>query len=61
METLNISIGNKAVRKMALLLLDDDNGINLEAYGFLSAMLIEAGENEFDMACDVGEQLGVLG
>jgi hypothetical protein len=57
----NVSIGKKAVRKMALLLLDDDNGISIEAYGFLSGMLVETGNDDILEAVDVTEQRAYIG
>ena len=48
-----VSMGPKAVRKMALLLLDDDNGISKEAYAYLSAMLIETGNEDVLEAVDM--------
>lgn len=61
MDTLSISMGNKTLRKMSLLLLDDDNGINLEAYGFLSAMLIETGNDDILEAVDVTSNRAFVG
>lgn len=58
---MSLSIGKKAVRKMALLLLDDDNGINLEAYGLLSAMLVESGNDDILDAVDVTESRAYVG
>lgn len=57
----NISMGKMAVRKMALLLLDDNNGISLEAYGFLSTMLVETGNEDILEAVDVTESRAYVG
>lgn len=56
-----VSIGKRAVRKMALLLLDDENGIGLEAHGFLSAMLVETGNEDILGAVDVTESRAYVG
>ena len=49
------------VRKMALLLLDNENGINLEAYGFLSDMLVETGNEDIMQVVDVTESRAYVG
>ena len=56
-----VTIGKLAVRKMALLLLDDDNGINIEAYGFLSTMLVETGNEDVLDAVDVTDNRAYVG
>jgi hypothetical protein len=58
---MELSIGQKAVRKMALLLLDDDNGIALNAYEFLSIMLVESGNEDIMEAVDVTENRAYVG
>ena len=58
---MSLSIGKNAVRKMALLLLDDENGINLEAYSYLSAMLVETGNDDILDAVDVTENRAYVG
>jgi hypothetical protein len=56
-----VSIGPKATRKMALLLLDDDNGISKQAYGYLSAMLIETGNDDILDAVDLTDNRAYIG
>jgi len=56
-----VSIGPKTVRKMALLLLDNDNGISKDAYGYLSAMLIETGNEDILDAVDITEGAVYIG
>jgi hypothetical protein len=51
----------RTVRKMALLLLDDENGIGLEAYGFLSVMLRETENEDILDAVDVTENRAYVG
>ena len=43
---MTVSIGPKAIRKMALYLLDDENGISERAYVYLSGMLVESGNED---------------
>jgi len=56
-----VTIGKLAVRKMALLLLDDDDGINIEAYGFLSTMLVETGNEDVLDAVDIADNRAYVG
>jgi len=53
--TTSTSIGPKSVRKMALLLLDDENGISVNAYSLLSAMLVESGNEDILEKVDITE------
>jgi len=46
MEETKISIGSMAMRKFAILLLDEPNGIKKEAYETLSVMLVESGNED---------------
>jgi len=58
---MSISIEESAVRKMALLLLDDDNGINFEAYKFLHNLLVKSGSTDIIEAVDVTESRAYIG
>jgi len=58
---MELSIGKNAVRKMALLLLDDENGINLEAYEFLSGLLVETENEDIFDAVDVTNNRAYIG
>ena len=50
-----------AVRKMALLLLDDENGISMEAYNFMSVLLSETGNEDILDAVDATEGRAYVG
>ena len=50
-----LSINNTEIRKMALLLLDDNNGIDIEAYETLSEILAETCNGDILIAVEVSE------
>lgn len=52
---MSVAVGNLAVRKMALLLLDNFNGIDYGAYEILTALLIETGNEDILEHVDVYE------
>jgi len=56
-----VSIGPKAVRKMALLLLDEENGISKKAFELLSGMLVETENEDILDAVDMTEDRVYIG
>ena len=56
-----ISMGKMAVRKMALLLLDEDNGIDAEAFTLLHGLLSETGNEDIIEAVDIAENRAYVG
>ena len=56
-----VSITKTAIRKMALLLLDDESGISLEAFRFLHDMLSKSGNEDIIEAVDATESRAYFG
>lgn len=54
-------IGQRSMRKLAILLLDDDNGIKNEAYQTLSIMLVESGNDDILDAVDMTNNRAYIG
>jgi hypothetical protein len=59
--TETITAGPKFIRKFALKLLDDEHGINLDAYELLSVILIESGNEDILEHVDIVENKAYIG
>jgi len=60
-DKLGLTIGPRSVRKLAIKLLDDENGIDIEAYRILSGLLVETGNEDILEQADVTEDRVYVG
>ena len=56
-----MQVGNKYFRKFAVKLLNDEDGINKDAYEMLSVMLVESENDDLLMAVDMTEDKAYIG
>lgn len=60
-DKLGLTIGPRSVRKLAIKLLDDENGIDIEAYRILSVLLVETGNENILEQVDMTENRVYIG